>query len=128
MKNGKVAHTDLVKCFSNAFPFAGMRAKDERQVVANCSDYLIDQLTKYKPDLIICNGSQVCHHIKRIVQPIDEQNPPTRYKGKIEGEDQIFNVILSGFIGRIDNYAKRRLGLDIEQVVKEEISDSYFDD
>lgn len=40
----------------------------------------------------------------------------TAYKSNIYGTEVI--VILSGFIGRIDDYSKRRLGYEIESLIK----------
>jgi len=70
--------------------------------------------TKYQPDLIICNGAAVCETIKSIVKPKKELNGlETSYVGSIDNYK--VRVVLSGFIGRIDNYARRRLGKEIEQ-------------
>lgn len=46
--------------------------------------------------------------------------PPESYTGTetsygTEFDDQKVGVVLTGYIGRIDNYAKRRLGDEIEQ-------------
>ena len=51
---------------------------------------------------------------KRIVKPKKELNGlETSYLGLINNYK--VRVVLSGFIGRIDNYARRRLGKEIEQ-------------
>jgi hypothetical protein len=34
-------------------------------------------------------------------------------------ENHTFKIILSGFIGRIDDWSKRRLGLEIENAIDE---------
>ena len=103
----EAAHTDIVKCATNSF-----NVRDA--VIKNCQPYLIGQLKKYQPDLIICNGAAVCETIKSIVKPKKELNGlETSYVGSIDNYK--VRVVLSGFIGRIDNYARRRLGKEIEQ-------------
>ena len=103
----EAAHTDIVKCATNSFNVG-------KAVIKNCQPYLIEQIKKYQPDLIICNGAAVCETIKSIVKPKKELNGlETSYVGSID--NYIVRVVLSGFIGRIDNYARRRLGKEIEQ-------------
>jgi hypothetical protein len=109
-----VAHTDIVKCFSDEFPPRGHKG-EVREIIDNCRPFFEKQLKETRPRLIICNGRPVCEVIKEIIKPneIDE----TSYHGAYNGIG--ITVILSGFIGRIDNYAKRRLGSEIEQYIKE---------
>ena len=103
----EAAHTDIVKCATNSFNV-------RKVVIKNCQPYLIEQIKKYQPDLIICNGTAVCETIKSIVKPKKELNGlETSYVGSIDNYK--VRVVLSGFIGRIDNYARRRLGKEIEQ-------------
>ena len=103
----EAAHTDIVKCATNSFNVG-------KAVIKNCQPYLIEQIKKYQPDLIICNGAAVCETIKSIVKPKKELNGlETSYVGSIDNYK--VRVVLSGFIGRIDNYARRRLGKEIEQ-------------
>ena len=103
----EAAHTDIVKCATNSFNV-------RKVVIKNCQPYLIEQIKKYQPDLIICNGAAVCETIKSIVKPKKELNGlETSYVGSIDNYK--VRVVLSGFIGRIDNYARRRLGKEIEQ-------------
>jgi len=108
----EAAHTDIVKCATNSFSFTSNKVRNA--VIKNCQPYLIGQLKKYQPDLIICNGAAVCETIKSIVKPKKELNGlETSYVGSIDNYK--VRVVLSGFIGRIDNYARRRLGKEIEQ-------------
>ena len=103
----EAAHTDIVKCATNSFNVG-------KAVIKNCQPYLIEQIKKYQPDLIICNGAAVCETVKSIVKPKKELNGlETSYVGSIDNYK--VRVVLSGFIGRIDNYARRRLGKEIEQ-------------
>lgn len=108
--NGAI-HTDIVKCFSKKFPPEGCSGKEIKEIIGNCKPYFEKQLRKWTPKLIVCNGRAVCDVVKGIIKPTEESE--TSYYGTYNGADII--VVLSGFIGRIDNYAKRRLGLEIEQ-------------
>jgi len=112
-KNG-VAHTDLVKCHSKEwFPTtAGMRDS----IVSNCSEYLINQIETHKPRILFCNGADVCKFMIQMFVPPDGFE--TYYK--VTKSDFSFWVVLSGFIGRIDNYSKRRLGREIEALLEQE--------
>ena len=108
----EAAHTDIVKCATNSFSFTSNKVRNA--VIKNCQPYLIEQIKKYQPDLIICNGAAVCETIKSIVKPKKELNGlETSYVGSIDNYK--VRVVLSGFIGQIDNYARRRLGKEIEQ-------------
>jgi uracil-DNA glycosylase len=106
-----VCHTDIVKCSSKSFPPKNLKKDGIMTVTNNCSGYFVEQLRLWKPKLIICNGSPTCEIIKKIIKPPKEVG--TSYTGDFEG-NRIY-VVLSGFIGRIDNYAKRRLGNEIER-------------
>ena len=70
--------------------------------------------------MIICNGSPVCWEIIRIFPPKQnyELDCLTSYCAKINNHN--FWIVLSGFIGRIDNRNKRRLGIEIEQIIEKE--------
>ena len=113
-KTEGVAHTDLVKCSSKKWPPDSCKGKPaERAVITNCKGYLIEQIKTYKPKIIICNGAPISKEIKLILIPIDDKE--TYYISKIE--NQTIYVVLSGFIGRIDNFSRRRLGVDIENLI-----------
>lgn len=114
-KDNGVAHTDIVRCFSNEFPPKGCRGKEVRKIISNCTPHFEKLLQKLMPRLVICNGSPVCKVVKTIIAPIQEKD--TFYRGKYNNSDIV--VVLSGFVGRIDNYAKRRLGQEIEKVMEE---------
>lgn len=56
--------------------------------------------------MIVCNNSDVCKVIKELV-PIQEDKR-TSYVGTLEGNR--FDIVLSGFIGRIDDHFKKASG------------------
>ncbi len=108
-QEGGTAHTDIVKCSSKGFPTGRQGA----ELVHNCADYLKQQITQYMPRLIICNGSPVSRYIQdEFPRNDDSTNTQTSYWATVEDIDMC--VILTGFIGRIDNYSRRRLGVEIE--------------
>lgn len=112
-KNGGTAHTDLVKCSSKSFPPETAKGKRAVAVISNCKGFLIDQIKTHKPKIIVCNGAEVSKFMLDFLPPPSgHKKGQTSYWSNIDG----FNicVVLSGFIGRIDNYAKRRLGIEIE--------------
>lgn len=126
-ENSNVAHTDLVKCFSLSFPpfnnqVITNRKKAHREIIDNCSVYLIEQIHKASPKLIICNGSAVCREMIRLFPPEEGTDLKflTSYKTqvKIEKDDHEFWIVLSGFIGRIDDRSKRRPGREIEEIIE----------
>mgnify|MGYP001272874600 CR=1 FL=1 len=110
-----VAHTDLVKCSSKKWPPESCTGVKSKAIINNCKDYLIQQILQYKPRLIICNGSAVSAAIERIIVP--RAKSETYYRSNVDGVPVI--VVQSGFIGRIDNYSRRRLGLEIEGFLNE---------
>ncbi|NOZ74439.1 MAG: hypothetical protein GXO90_03550 [FCB group bacterium] len=114
-KERGVAHTDIVKCSSKKWPPEACKGKEAKAIVDNCKGYLIKQIIKYKPRLIICNGAIVSSEISRIVKPIHDHY--TYYHAQIEDVPVI--VVRSGFIGRIDNYSRRRLGIEIDGFLNE---------
>jgi hypothetical protein len=68
--------------------------------------------------MIICNGAPVCKEIRRLFPPPQsEDHGLTSYKTSIAERE--IAIVLSGFIGRIDNYAKRRLGVEIDKYLTE---------
>jgi uracil-DNA glycosylase len=109
-----VCHTDIVKCSSSSFPPKGLGTSGMTSVINNCKGYFIEQLRLWKPSLVICNGSPTCKLIQEIIKPSKEMD--TSYVGEFEG-NHIY-VVLSGFIGRIDDYAKKRLGKEIEHYLQ----------
>jgi len=117
-----IAHTDLVKCFSETFPPENEEKKknNQKDIVDNCVGFLKEQILTNKPKLIICNGSPVCREIIRIFPPqqATDLDSLTSYCANIENHN--FWIVLSGFIGRIDNRNKRRLGMEIEQIIEKE--------
>lgn len=113
-KERGVAHTDIVKCFSNEFPPKNCKRKEAQIIISNCKGYLEEQIKKYFPKIIICNGSPVCKIIKRVIKP--QIDYITSYVGNFDEKE--IAVILSGFIGRLDDYAKLRLGKEIESYIE----------
>ena len=128
-KSGKsnIAHTDLVKCFSHTFPppitetETNVR-KAHIEIIDNCKEHLIQQLNKSRPKLIICNGSNVCWEMIKFFPPENGTDLKfvTSYKAQVEFDNgiHVFWIVLSGFIGRIDDRNKRRLGKEIEEIIE----------
>lgn len=113
-KEKGVAHTDIVKCSSSKFPPKNCKRKEAQIIINNCKGYLEEQIKKVHPKIVICNGSSVSKIIRRIIKP--RLNYVTSYIGSFGGSE--IAVILSGFIRRIDNYAKLRLGKEIESYME----------
>lgn len=112
-KHRGVAHTDLIKCSSSSWPPEGVPSSGRNKIIENCTKYLQQQIKDFQPEIIICNGSEVSAEIKRLLPPpAGTPANATSYRHATDG--RIVVVVLSGFIGRIDNYSKRRLGLEIE--------------
>ncbi len=111
-----VAHTDLVKCSSNNFPPKTMQRGGRKEIIANCSGYLKQQIEMYKPKIIICNGADVSRKLCQLYPPETTRQKHTSYT--VQNGKHDFAVVLSGFIRRIDDYAKRRLGQEIEKYFK----------
>lgn len=121
-ENG-VAHTDIVKCSSNKFPPEGVDGTGKKNIINYCSAYLRKQIETHKPRMLICNGSDVCKVIKNILPPIPEKDSEKSQDKKIEthytsilGDCEVI-VVMSGYVGRIDNYAKKRLGKEIDELL-----------
>ncbi len=115
-QKGGVAHTDLVKCSSYSWPPENANGADRAQIIANCVGYLKKQIETHCPEVIVCNGSEVSAEIRRLLPPPNGTPANvTNYRHALTA-DKCLTVILSGFIGRIDNYAKRRLGVEIESL------------
>lgn len=117
----------MVKCFSHTFPppitetETNVR-KAHIEIIDNCKEHLIQQLNKNRPKLIICNGSNVCWEMIKFFPPenrTDLKFVPS-YKTQVELKNGIheFWIVLSGFIGRIDDRNKRKLGKEIEKIIE----------
>lgn len=128
-ENCIIAHTDLVKCFSNTFPPEIMidvkkKKLNTKEVIGNCSEHLYNQIQSSKPKVIICNGSPVSKEMFGLFPPKTKNSDIkslTSYKTDVQfknGEIHQFWIVLSGFIGRIDDWNKRRLGTEIEEIFK----------
>lgn len=110
-----VAHTDIVKCDSTEWPPKGVSSDDVMLIERSCANYLESQIRAHKPKLLICNGSSVSTYIKALLKHQDKPNDEAETFFKSDKYGYPMQVILCGFIGRIDNYSKRRLGKEIEQ-------------
>ncbi|MGO8987274.1 MAG: uracil-DNA glycosylase family protein [bacterium] len=116
-KRHGLAHTDLVKCPSKEFPPKNISQKDGEKIIENCGAYLKKQISRSRPKILICNGSSVCNYIIKTFPPVSRKDEhPTSYIKTIGGNETA--IVLAGFIGRIDNYAKRRLGKEISSYMK----------
>lgn len=117
-ENKIVAHTDLVKCFSNEFPpiiDTNNNKANSDVLIENCKGFLKSQIKNFKPSIIICNGAPVSHYILKEFPPsVDVKSEKLlSYEHSFEGHSVW--IFLSGFIGRIDDWSKRRLGVEIEE-------------
>lgn len=120
-----IAHTDLVKCFSPTFPpKINGKNVDIETIVTNCKKHLLSQIRKHKPRIIICNGTKVCREMISFFPPnnnLEPSNLLTSYRTKLSYDDKDeFWIVLSGFIGRIDDRNKIRLGREIEKICADE--------
>lgn len=114
---GGTAHTDIVKCSSMSWPPNGDR-KAAPTIVENCTPYLRQQIEQFRPRMIICNGADVCRVITKVLPPERELAADATSYSSVLGSHRIC-IVLSGFIGRVDNYAKRRLGSEVERLLHE---------
>lgn len=129
-QNSRIAHTDLVKCFSPSFPpklYENNKKIKSDLIIDNCVPHLKLQLKQNKPKLIICNGTDVCWQMIKLFPPKLNEDESLRnitsYKASINFGNNIphsFWIILSGFIGRIDDRNKRRVGKEIEEILSKE--------
>lgn len=114
-----VAHTDLVKCSSYHFPpkinDITLNKKSVQLIINSCSSYLIEQIKRSNVEMIICNGAPVSKMIRSIFPPQNNDHI-TSYNYQLH--DRNIKIILSGFIGRIDNHNRRRLGQEIESFIE----------
>lgn len=119
--NGNVAHTDIVKCFSNTFPPNSSKSNAQK-IINNCLPILTEQLLNHKPKILICNGSPASWEVLKLFPPNSNENweKITSYKYENIERNLSFWVVLSGYIGRIDDRNKRRLGYEIEDILKKE--------
>jgi uracil-DNA glycosylase len=115
---GGVAHTDIVKCDSTEWPPKRISSTNIDRIERTCAKYLENQIRTYKPKLLICNGSSVSTYIKALLGHADKSGEDVETHFESDKYEYPMHVILSGFIGRIDNYSKRRLGRDIEERIE----------
>lgn len=130
-KNNRIAHTDLVKRFSNSFPpdinvDGKIKKSTKKEIISNCSEHLYSQIQNSKPKVIICNGSSVSWEMVNLFPPKTNEidiKSLTSYKTDVKfkkGKVHQFWIVLCGFIRRIDDWSKKRLGNEIEGIFKTE--------
>ncbi len=122
-----IAHTDLVKCFAPTFPpIINDKYVDREKLISSCKTHLLSQIKRHKPKVIICNGTNVCREMINFFPPANNSeslNTLTSYSAKdtdSNGVEFTFWIVLSGYIGRIDDRNKRRLGKEIEHILEKE--------
>lgn len=128
-KNSIVAHTDLVKCGSSNFPPTdpltgkSLTSKATNSIIINCFAHLKAQLLAHKPEVLICNGSFTSETLFRFFKPNDKNITNSKSIGSYTStfEGHTFTIVLSGFIGRIDDWSKRRLGIEIEHIIADRL-------
>lgn len=126
-ENSKVGHTDLVKCGSPSFPPINpnnskkLSGKETKKLIGNCSKYLKKQILDHKPLLLICNGSPTSQFIFQFLPPDNTSIKSAKEIGSYKStfQDHTFTVVMTGFIGRIDDWNKRRLGHEIDSILDE---------
>ena len=101
-KLGGIAHTDLLKCGSPGY------TKVEISSVPHCRDFLIEQVCKYKPKLLLIVSSAA----SRFISETAMLNGKTEGVWKYKSDEECF-VVFSGYTGpRQDRFAKYRLNKD----------------
>lgn len=126
------AHVDLVACSSTSFPPNNVPWSVAEEIIAKCEVNLKAQIEMRKPKILICNGRPTSNHIVKLFPPPERSGgSPVSYTTWEAGKQlctsymtrfptgEEMAVVLSGFIGRIDDYAKRRLGAEIESYMRE---------
>ena len=108
-----VAHTDLIKCFRKNLK--GCKGSEINSAIENCQGYLLKQISKYKPELLICNGALVSHAIQKILPP-ENWYSATSYQARLDRV--VVSVVLSGFISQMDSYSKQRLGKEVDDMIE----------
>ncbi len=76
------------------------------------------------PKLLICNGADVCYQIMSLFNFSNSDiHKATKFKAHInlkDGTIHEFWIGLSGLLERVDDWRKRRLGVEIEKILEEE--------
>ena len=69
--------------------------------------------------MILCNGTKVVLAVQKTLSACGLVRVSDQFTSAEYARDDLhLFVINSGFIGRIDNFAKRRLGMEIEQIAE----------
>lgn len=113
---GGTAHVDLVKCSSPSFPPPGCSASEGRAIASACARHLTLQVRLHHPDMLICNGAAVCAWAKEYLPPAEGSDNVTSYVSVLD--ERPIAIVLTGFIGRIDDYSKLRLGREIKALLE----------
>jgi uracil-DNA glycosylase len=109
-----VFHTDIVKCPSVTF------GKKETKAIPICKEFLQKQITLNTPKIIFCNGRNIVNWFEDKYEGEIQLNY-WRTGGELKINGQIVHLIYSGFINRIDNIAKRRIGKEVCVLIKKEL-------
>ncbi|MFB3163836.1 hypothetical protein ABLO26_21015 [Neobacillus sp. 179-J 1A1 HS] len=128
-------HTDIVRCFSEGYTVAKMKFKDANvkslaNIEKQCSNHLVEQLNSEElsfPEMIYCHGIPASMAIRKLVKfPPEYKNYPidtiTSYIGTYKrnnGEIRIIKIVFSGMLHQMDRFSKARLGLEIDNFLKD---------
>lgn len=115
-KKDGVAHTDIVKCYSKNWPPKGVQRTESDKIIENCTRFFRRQILEMKPQIIICNGRDVCNVVMKILPPPSDA-PKSQTSYFSDSDFGRIGIVLSGYIGRIDNYARSRLGKEVEHLI-----------
>jgi hypothetical protein len=118
-----VCYTCVFRCYSEGAVWKthGEWANNLREIYRNCFDNLVTQIDQYAchMKLILCNGAKVVDAVRKALSmcgfaPVTDHFTSTEYG---RNGQNIF-MINSGSIERIDDFARRRLGHEIEQIAE----------
>ncbi|MFX0066982.1 MAG: uracil-DNA glycosylase family protein [Candidatus Hermodarchaeota archaeon] len=104
-----IFYTDLVKYGSPNFK------EIKKPAIKNCEIFLLEQIKAFTPRIIFCNGTPVVDWFKEHFTIKDNEN---NTQGELFLKDNKLSLIYSGFIGRIDNYARRRIKPELINLLK----------
>jgi hypothetical protein len=105
LKEGGIAHTDLVKCGSPGF------SEIEKEAVTHCRDFLISQIRRYRPKLLLILSSDASRFVAEQAQ---FESDRTEGQWRIDkSKRQRCYAVLSGYASpRQEHFAKLRLRRD----------------
>ena len=116
-----VMSTDLVKCASPNWNTTNtgkkLNAKEKRELIANCSEWLWKQIRHHKPRYVLCNGIQISkavyNYFKKEKDPEFSPSSIDTAVHRFSVDNHMITIILSGFINRLDGITKLRITNDI---------------